>query len=190
MQKSFPRINGFLLIVIGGFFLLMASLEEDALQSSEQSSQSEKPNKKPIELINEHLQESYDKSLIDKLNVINQNRVLAPALKDSKEEAVLTESEIEALYGGANYEDLIRNELNTRNAIEDKRYRDELEQKEEAEREEEQKKYRQRYAPTFIEMARKDGYEIELDENYYVKSVDKIKDSKKTENKKYPQYKK
>jgi hypothetical protein len=171
-------------MIIGGFFLFMALVPEIHQQGLEQSSVTQKSNKKPIDLINEHLQKTYDKDAIDKLNVENQNKVFAPSLKDTGEEAILTESEIDALYGGAKYEDLIRKEINARNAIEDKRYKNELEKKALADQELDQRKYREKYAPALFEKARREGFEVELDENFYIKNVIKIPGGKNKEDKK------
>jgi hypothetical protein len=180
-QRVYSKINGIFLILIGLVFIALSYYAEDPVSEKVEISSSLKSNnKKPVDLVNEHLQKSYDKEVIEKMNIINQNRVLAPNLKDVPEENPLTEDEISSLYGGVNYEDLVRRELSEKNAIEDRNYQNELEAKETEEKEEVQRRYREKYANTFLERARKEGLEVELDEDFKVKSVNKITPTKKS----------
>lgn len=180
-MNSYSKLNGIFLILIGFVFVVLSFyVDENVVEISNQSSKLKKDSRKSVDLINEHLLKSYDKEVMDNMNVINQNKMLAPKLKDAPEETQLSEEEINALYGGTQYEEFVRKELNEKNAIQDKIYQKELEDKEVAEKEEAQKKYRQKYAQTFLESARKDGYEVELDEDFRIKSVNKTASQKKT----------
>jgi hypothetical protein len=158
--------------------------DDQDVEILEQSSKVKKDSRRPVDLVNEHLQKTYDKEVINKMNTINQNKVFAPKLKEIPEESPLTEEEISSLYGGASIEDLIRKDLNEKNAIEDKQYQSELERKEFEEQEEIQRKYREKYSKAFLEMTEKEGYQVELDENYRVKSVNKVAPTKKNYNSK------
>jgi hypothetical protein len=181
-QNIYSKLNGVFLILIGLVFVVLSFyVDDNIVESSNQSSKLKKDSRKSVDLINKHLLKSYDKEIMDNMNVINQNRMLAPKLKDAPEETRLSEEEISALYGGTQYEEFVRKELNEKNAIQDKIYQKELEDKEIAEKEEVQKRYRQKYAQTFIERARKDGYEVELDEDLRIKSVNKTANQMKSD---------
>jgi hypothetical protein len=186
-EKVFSKINGLILVIIGLFFLVLSFfIDENFPQNKDQNIIKKKDNRKLVDLVNSHLQKSYDKEMMDNINIIHQNKVLAPSIKDSVEEIPLNEDEISALYDGNQYEDFIKKELNDKNAIQDKIEGRELETNEEIEKEAVQKKYRQKYAKFFLEKLKKEGYEVQLDEEYRVKAVSKIEVKKDNNLKQYP----
>lgn len=181
-NKNNNKIIGILLLLIGGFLLFASMFLFNEKSLNKKSSASSKNiSIKPNDILNEHLQSTYSNMVISETNTIHQNKLKAPSLEKAQEEIPYQED-----YSvGFETDDLNANiGKDLKKDIQQSWDNPSLHEKINKEMQEEQQKqiseqeYREAFAKAYIQKAKEKGYEVELDDQYRVVSVKKIKPKK------------
>lgn len=176
-QSRFSRDAAIALLLTGLFFLILAIISLDSTDSillpDEGASSA-----KPIELINKHLREVYDRQEMEKKNVENLNTITAPPIyKAHKVEPVYNFDNLPLSFDQDSINELIGKDLenfipNGHDKSLSEQIQDEVINDMTTKLQAEQNK--KTLAESIIKRARDKGFLIEIDDEYKVKSVKKI----------------
>lgn len=177
-KNKFSRDAAIALFLAGLFFLILAIVSLDSTDSMLLPGGDSVNPSKPIELVNKHLREVYDRQEMEKKNVENLNTITAPPIyKAPKVEPVYNFDNLPLSFDQDSINELIGKDLeNFIPNIHDKSLSEQIQDevindmatKLQAE---ENKKH---LADAIIKRARDKGYLIEIDDEYKVKSVKRI----------------
>lgn len=181
-RRPFSKDAAIALLLAGLFILILAIISLDSTDSIYISHDNgiADPSNKPIDLINKHLREVYDRQEIQKKNAENLNILTAPPIYHSPHvEPVYNFDNIPLSFDQDSINELIGKDLGTmahpkslnpslNEQIQEEVIND-INQKIEAENK------KKNLAEAIIKRAKDYGYSIEVDDDYKVKSVKKIK---------------
>lgn len=176
-QSRFSRDAAIALLLAGLFFLILAIVSLDSTDSILLPGDTANPAK-PIELINKHLREVYDRQEMEKKNVENLNTITAPPIyKAPKVEPVYNFDNLPLSFDQDSINELIGKDLenfipNVHDKSLSEQIQDEVINDMTNKLQTEQNK--KSLAEAIIKRARDKGYLIEIDDDYKVKSVKKI----------------
>lgn len=189
-KNNSQQTIGFILLLSGLFFVLLTLVydsNDGSKNKNEKKINAEKNYlfntvKSPNDLVNEHLQKTYDNEQIKKLNTIHQNEILAPSLEQAREEVPFQE-DMSISFETDDLSSLVGKDLNKdiRQSWEDTTLHNKIE--EELSNDQKNaiatKLYRDAYAKAYIQKAKDKGYQVQLDDEFRVISVKKIIEKKK-----------
>ncbi len=176
-QSRFSRDAAIALLLAGLFFLILAIVSLDSTDSMLLPGEATN-SAKPIELINKHLREVYDRQEMEKKNVENLNTITAPPIyKAPKVEPVYNFDNLPLSFDQDSINELIGKDLenfipNVHDKSLSEQIQDEVINDMTNKLQTEQNK--KSLAESIIKRARDKGYLIEIDDDYKVKSVKKI----------------
>lgn len=167
--------------LLAGLFLLVWGLvNEKTIRSRTTSYQEESSNVKPIDLVNKHLREIYDKAELQENATKSLNQLTAPPILPPPDEQVeINLDEISWTIDETKLEELKGQKINdlAQEALEKRPLSQQI-QKEVAEdlrKARELSTYKEALSATIVEKARNQGYAIEVDSEYRIKTIKKIK---------------
>lgn len=172
------------ILLVGVFMVIWAMTNKEAISMREAEFESEQSSVRPIDLVNKHLREVYDRQEMERKNVENLNALTAPPIKSAEVTVpVYHFGDIPLEFSLTGEEELIGQDVQAlaEKALEQRPLSAQI-QKEVAEdvvKATEQKKYRKALAEAIVEKARRQGYELNVDEDYKVRSIKKIVEKKR-----------
>lgn len=179
--KKFSRDVAIALLLAGLFFLILAIVSLDSTDSMLLPDVSVKsdPNAKPIDLINKHLREVYDRQEIEKKNVENLNVITAPPIyKSPRVEQVYNFDNIPISFDQDSINELVGKDLGNyvHSHSSDRSLSEQIQDEviDDMNKKAEDENNKKSLAEAIIKKARDKGYLIEIDDDYKVKSVKKI----------------
>jgi len=181
--KRFTRDMAIALLLAGLFFLVLAmvSLDStDSLMFPAGLSQVD-PSTKPIDLINKHLREVYDRQEMEKKNVENLNVITAPPIyKSPRIEPVYNFDNLPLSFDQDSINELVGkdlgNYLRSSDAGDHRTLSEQIQDEvvDDMARQAIAESNKKHLAEAIIQKARDKGYLVEIDENFKVTSVKKI----------------
>lgn len=177
-QNKFSRDAMIAFFLAGLFFLILAIVSLDSTDSMLLPGGEGANPAKPIELVNKHLREVYDRQEMEKKYVENLNTITAPPLyKAPKTEPVYNFDNLPLSFDQDSINELVGKDLenfipNVHDKSLSEQIQDEVINDMTAKQQDAENK--KHLAEAIIKKARDKGYLIEIDDEYKVKSVKKI----------------
>ncbi len=168
------------ILLIGLFFLILSILSLDSHRSvTMDENQDEESSPKTIEMVNKHMREVYDKQEMARKNTENLNVLTAPPVyKSPREEPVYQFDNIPLTFDPDSMNELVGKDLGqyATSLVQDKTLSEQIQDEiiNDMIRDESREQERKSLAEAIIQKAKKQGYLIEVDENYKVKSVRRL----------------
>lgn len=183
MKNGLTRDTAIALFLSGLFFLILAIVSFDSTDSiwvpEESSNLKGDPSAKPIDLINKHLREVYDRQEIEKRNAENLNILTAPSIYQTpRVNPVYNFDDLPISFDQDSINELVGKDL--KNYLQSTSIKRSLSEKIQDEivdgiaQKMQSEDYKRSLADSIIQKAREEGYLVEIDDEYKVKSVKKI----------------
>lgn len=168
------------ILLIGLFFLILSILSLDSHRAvTMDEKQDDESSPKTIEMVNKHMREVYDKQEMARKNAENLNVLTAPPIyKSPREEPVYQFDNIPLTFDPDSMNELVGKDLGqyATSLMQDKSLSEQIQDEiiNDMIRDESREQERKSLAEAIIQKAKKQGYLIEVDENYKVKSVRRL----------------
>jgi hypothetical protein len=181
MKKNNSSRDAAIALLLSGLFVLIValiSLSPDENKSIDLTRNS-KEDARPIDLVNKHLREVYDQQEIDRLNAENMNLVTAPPLhKAPPVEPVFHFDEMPISFDQDSLEEVVGQDLRiyASSQARQKTLSEQIQQEiiDDIKKSAEEEVYQKALADSIIKKARSQGFDVQVDENFKIKSVRKI----------------
>jgi hypothetical protein len=182
-QKKFTRDIAIALLLAGLFLLILALVSLDStdslLLSGSDSSATGTTSSKPLELINKHLREVYDRQEIEKKNAENLNVITAPPIyKSPKDEPVYNFDNLPISFDQDSINELVGKDLGhfVHSNSSDRSLSEQIQDEviDDISRKAQQEAEKKSLAEAIINKAREKGLHVEIDDDFKIKSVKRI----------------
>ncbi len=181
MKRNNSSRDAAIALLLSGLFVLIVALV--SLSPNDDNNVDVTPNPKddarPIDLVNKHLREVYDQQEIDRINAENMNLVTAPPLhKTPPVEPVFHFDEMPITFDQDSLEAVVGQDLRiyASSQARQKSLSEQIQQEiiDDIKKSAEEEVYQKALAEAIIKKARTQGFDVQVDDNFKIKSVRKI----------------
>lgn len=178
-NKWSPRDFAIAMLLVGFFLLVLALVSFERGPVKPEASRTEGTAMRPIDLVNKHLREVYDQQEMGRKNVENLNTLTAPPLyKAQPTEPVFHFGEIPLTFDPDSVDELVGTDLRiyASNMARQNSLSEQIQQEiiGDIKKAVEDEVYKKALAEAIIQKARSQGYDIQVDDNFKIKSIRKI----------------
>jgi hypothetical protein len=180
MKKTKTSRDGAIALLLAGLFILIVALVSIEFQESPGDVGLNPANEvRAIDLVNKHLREVYDRQEIDRKNAENMNALTAPPLyKAPRVEPRFNFDELPISFDQDSIDELVGQDLArfTTGRVSARSLNEQIQQEviNDINAATEQEISKKALADAIIQKARKQGLDVQIDENFKIKSVRKI----------------
>lgn len=179
-QTKAPKDIAIALLLVGLFLLIVAllSLEEEPVEIRKAVIPNADVN--VLDLVNKHMREIYDKQEMERKNVENINALTAPPISQVKPEVPAFHfEELPLIFEEESANELVGQDLRSyaSSAINSRPLNQQIQHEiiQDLKRAAEEEIYKKALAEAIISKARSQGYDLQIDEDYKIKSIRKVK---------------
>lgn len=181
MKKQNSSRDAAIALLLSGLFVLIVALismnpkQEKAVDLTAPAGE----DVRPIDLVNKHLREIYDRQEIDRINAENMNLITAPSLHTSPPvEPVFHFDQMPISFDQDSLEEVVGQDLRiyASSQARQKTLNEQIQQEiiDDIKKSAEEEVYQKALADSIIKKARSQGFDVQVDENFKIKSVRKI----------------
>lgn len=170
-------------LLLTGLFVLIVALitleDKSETKSIQGIGRKTGSSARPIDLVNQHLREVYDRQELDRIHVENTNAATAPPLNRTKPvEPVYHFDELPVAFDQESLEEIVGQDLRiyASGQARQKSLNEQIQQEiiDDIRRSTEEEVYKKALAESIVKKARDQGYDVQVDDEFKIKSIKKI----------------
>jgi hypothetical protein len=179
-SKPQSRDAAIALLLLGLFILIWALINMDDQEEKNKAKGSVQQNPvRAIDLVNQHLREVYDRQEMERQNVENMNALTAPPIHKAPQEIPQYHfDELPLTFDQDSVNELVGKDLRhlASQSVRQRTLSQQIQKEiiDDIQRSAEEEKYKKALAEAIIKKAKAQGYDVQVDDDFKVKSIRKI----------------